>query len=137
MIAFEVHLNGKKLCTAGLEEFGDLCAQLNWRRGPHVRMETAFEHQFELAELLVAGVNVRYKNKKAPRLKPGFAYAESLEWTRHKFKQGDEIKIRVVEVAAVDKPRKRTAIQSRDDSLRAYKRHIRGVAKYFGWKIQT
>jgi hypothetical protein len=136
MIAFEVFINGNKVCTAGVKEFGDLCAHLNWRRGPHVPSVTAFQQEFELSEFVVAGVRVRYKSKKAPHLKRGFAYSESLEWVRHEFRPGDEVTIRMVEVSSVDKPRKRKSLGSRDDSLRAHKRYIRGAVEALGWKIQ-
>ena len=137
MIAFEVHLNGKKLCLAGLEEFGDLCAHLDRRHGPHVSSVTAFGNKFDLTELVIAGVGVRYKSKKAPHLKRGFAYSESLDWVRRKIGPGDEVTIRVVKVDSCDSPRKREAVSVRDESLRAYKRYIRGAAKALGWKIQT
>jgi hypothetical protein len=136
MIAFEVYLNGKKLCRAGFKEFGDLCALLNWRRGPHVKMVTGFQHEFELSELVVAGTNVRYKSKKAPHLKRSFAYAEGLEWVRRKAKVGDELSIRIIETHSVDKPRERTPEYQRNESLRALKRYVRGVAKEYGWKVQ-
>src|SRR5438270_11850412 len=101
MIAFEVHLNGKKICTAGAEEFGDLRAHLDWRHGPHVLPATGFQHDFELLELLVAGISVRYtKKKKARHLKPGFAYTSSLEWVRRKIRPGDEIIIKVIDAAS-------------------------------------
>jgi hypothetical protein len=107
MIAFEVKVNGKKVCTAGIRQFGDLCAHLNWRRGPHVAPATGFQHDDELLEFTVAGAHVRYKPKKAPNLKRGFKYTGSLEWMTRKLRPGDEITIRVVEVSRADSPRKR------------------------------
>lgn len=106
MIAFEVHLNGKKLCTAGIAPFGDVCVHLDRRRGPHVAKETAFQRDFELSELVVAGVRVRYKPRKAPNLKRGYAYSEALEWARREFRPGDEIKIKVVETISANKPKR-------------------------------
>jgi hypothetical protein len=136
MIAFEVHLNGKKVCTAGAGEFGDLTAGLDWRRGPHVSPATGFEHDFELLELVVGGVSVRYKEKKAPHLKPGFAYTHSLEWLRRKVQPGDEVTIKVVDVPSADKPRKRIKVPTPNDTLQSHKRYVRGAAKALGWKIQ-
>ena len=107
MIAFEVKVNGKKVCTAGIRQFGDLCAHLNWRRGPQVAPATGFQHHDELLEFTVAGAHVRYKPRKAPNLKRGFKYTESLEWMTRKLRAGDEITIRVVEVSRADSPRKR------------------------------
>jgi hypothetical protein len=107
MIAFEVRVNGKKVCTAGIRQFGNLCAHLNWQRGPQVAWATGFAHHDELLELTVAGVHVRYKPRKAPGLKRGFKYTESVEWVTRNLRQGDEIAIRVVEASHADSPRKR------------------------------
>jgi hypothetical protein len=85
----------------------------------------------------VAAVKVRYKSRKAPGLKPGFKYMDHLEWVRRKFKPGDEVVIRAVESSSADKPVKRRPAGKTNDTMRAYKRQIRGVCKYFGWKIQT
>jgi hypothetical protein len=93
MIAFEVKVNGKKVRTAGIRQFGDLCAHLNWRRGLQVAPATGFEHHDELLEFAVAGVHVRYKPRKAPGLKRGFKYTESLEWVTRKLRAGDEVTI--------------------------------------------
>jgi hypothetical protein len=137
MIAFDVYLNGKKLCRAGFKEFGDLCAHINWRCGPHVKLATGFQHRFQLAELLVAGTNVRYKSMKAPHLKRGFEYGEGPEWVKRKLKVGDELSIRIVETDSVDKPRERTVeYQTKILNLRAHKSYVRGVAKEYGWKVQ-
>ncbi len=73
--------------------------------------ETAFQYAFELSELVVAGVSVRYKRRKAPHLKCGYAYSEALEWVRCEFQPGDEIKIRIVETASASKPRRRESLQ--------------------------
>lgn len=111
MIAFEITLNGKRLCTSGIRQLGNLGAHLDWSRGPQVGPATGFEHEDELLQLTVAGVNVRYKPRKSPQLKRGFRYAESLEWTACKLRSGDEVTIRVVNVARVDRPRKRKVLR--------------------------
>jgi hypothetical protein len=107
MIAFEVIVNGKKVCTAGIRKLGNLCAYLDWSVGPQVAPSTGFTHEQELLQLTVAGVNVRYKPRKAPALKPGFRYTESVEWVKRKIRPGDEVTIRVVDVARISPPRKR------------------------------
>ena len=53
MIAFEVKVNGKKVCTAGIRQFGDLCAHLNLRRGPQVAPATGFQDHDELLHVRV------------------------------------------------------------------------------------
>src|SRR5687767_2763790 len=107
MIAFEVTVNGKKVCTAGIRQFGNLCAHLNSSRGPQVAPSTGFRHQDELIEFTVAGVRVRYKRQKASNLKRGFEYTENLEWVTRQLRVGDKVTIRVVEVLRADTPRKR------------------------------
>src|SRR4030095_4574916 len=96
MIAFEVKVNGKKVCTAGIRQFGNLCAHLDWCRGPQVAYSTGFQHHDELLEFTVAGVQVRYKRKKAPNLKRGFRYTERLEWATRRLRPDDEVTIRVL-----------------------------------------
>jgi len=107
MIAFEVIVNGKKVCTAGIQKLGNLCAHVDWCVGQQVAPSTGFTHESNLLQLTVAGVNVRYKPKKAPHLKPGFRYTESVDWVERKIRPGDEVIIRVVEAARVSRPRKR------------------------------
>ncbi len=107
MIAFEVKVNGEKVCTAGIQRFGDLCAHLNWRRGPQVAPATGFLHQDELLEFSVLGVRVQYKPKKAPNLKRGYKYTESLEWVTRRLRPGDRISIQIVKARRADAPLKR------------------------------
>ena len=107
MIAFEIRVNGKKICTAGIRQLGDLCAHLDWRCGPHVAPATGFEHHDDLLQLRVAGCSVRYTPKKAPSLKRGYKYTESMEWVTRKIRVGDEVSIRVIEATRIDRPRKK------------------------------
>lgn len=106
MIAFEVTLNGKKICTAGMRQFGNLCAYLDWACGPHVAPSTGFQREHEMLKLTVAGVRVRRQALKRPTLKQGFKYTDSLEWTARKIRPGDEVTIKVLEVGRADRPRK-------------------------------
>ena len=110
MIAFEVKVNGKKICTAGIRQFGDLVAFLDWRCGPQVGPATGFQHDHELLQLTVSGVHVQYKPRKAPSLKRGYKYTESVEWVTRKIKPGDVVTLRVIEVTRVDRPRKRRPV---------------------------
>jgi flagellar basal body L-ring protein FlgH len=63
---------------------------------------------------------------------------ESLEWLQRDLQPGDEVTIRIIEAAKVDKPQKRrrqrataTQIQLRKQAL------IKRLAKELGWKVQT
>jgi hypothetical protein len=63
---------------------------------------------------------------------------EFLEWLQRDLQPGDEVTIRIIEAAKVDKPKKRrrqratpTQIQRRKQAL------IKRLAKELGWKVQT
>jgi hypothetical protein len=82
MLAFNVSLNGKKLCLAGLGKRGVLSAIVNWVAG---------EHGADL--FLDVG---------------GLAKEEHVGWVRQKPLQvGDEILVRIVDVGSPDKPRRK------------------------------
>jgi hypothetical protein len=117
MIAFEVHLNGKKLCTAGVGQLGVLSACMSWRAQPYKKGGPP------VAEYLRLDVG-------------GLANSgEHLRWLDRKLKRGDLVSIKVVEVDSVDKPRERQRPNAAAD-LRRQKQYVRQMAKRFGWKIQ-
>lgn len=113
MKAFQVHFNGKKLCTAGLRERDVvLAATIDYvSRGGN-----------QLA-LTVSGLI-------SPK-------AEHVHWvTDKKLRNGDEIRVKVIETDSADNPRERyTRAQMRAPSLRERKRYIREMARQFGWTI--
>ena len=119
MIAFEIHLNGKKLCTAGVGDLGILTTNLAWRGcqahkkgGPSV------------SEYLRLDVG-------------GLAHSgEHLRWLDREIRRGDVVSIKVVEVGSADKARERERLNPAAD-LRRQKRFVRRMAKHLGWKIQT
>jgi hypothetical protein len=118
MIAFEVHLNGKKICTAGVGNVGVVTTSLAWR-GPQPYQKGGPS----IAEYLRLDVG-------------GLANSgEHLRWLDRKLKQGDVVSIKVVEVDSADKPRERQRPNPEAD-LRRQKQHVRRMAKEFGWKIQ-
>ena len=119
MLAFEIHVNGKRVCTAGIGEPGVLSAILNWigsepRKGAQKADESA--------SIRVGGLVSSTE--------------EHVTWVRRDLRRGDEVVIRVVETEHADRPRQRdrdTAgkIRSRQ------KRQVRRLAKSFGWKIEA
>ena len=119
MIAFEVYLNGKKISTTGVGSLGVLSACLSWR-GPQVHKKG----KRPIAEYL--------------RLDAGGLAdsGEHFRWVDRKIKRGDEVSIKVVEVASADKPRERQRPNPAGD-LRRQKEYVRRMAKQFGWKLQT
>ncbi len=119
MLAFEIHVNGKRICTAGIGEPGVLSAILNWVGSEPRKGERKAD---EFASIRVGGLISSTE--------------EHVTWARRALRRGDKVVIRVVETERSDRPRQRdrdTAgkIRSRQ------KRQVRRLAKSFGWKIET
>ena len=119
MIAFEVYLNGKKISTTGVGSLGVLTACLSWR-GPQ---------PFQKGGRPVAETLRLYAGGLADS-------REHLRWVDRKIKPGDDVAIKVVEVASADKPRERKRPNPTED-LRRKKDYVRQMAKQLGWKLQT
>ncbi len=111
MRAFNVSLNGKKLCLAGVGERGVLSAIVNWvagDRGADMFMEVG-----------------------------GLANEEHVGWVNQKRLQvGDEIRVKIVNAGSADEPVRKRRIHPAE-TLKAKKRYVRMMAKELGWKIQT
>jgi hypothetical protein len=111
MRAFNVSLNKKKLCVAGVGERGVLAAIIGWvarDRGEDLYLNVG-----------------------------GLANEEHRDWIKHKRLQvGDEIRVTIVETGSSDKPTSRQRIDPAKD-LKAKKNYVRNMAKELGWKIQT
>ncbi len=90
MTAFEVHLNGEKLCTAGLGDTGVVSAILSWRGNQPYKDGTAPESAS--IEFSVSGL-----------ISPA---GEHVRWAEPKVQVGDEIRIRVVDIGRADVPKK-------------------------------
>lgn len=91
MTAFEVHLNGQKLCTAGLGDVGVLSVILSWRGTQPYKDGTA--PGAAAIEFTVTGLT-------SPA-------GENVHWAEPAVKAGDEIRIRVVDTDRVDAPQKK------------------------------
>ena len=122
MIGFEISVNGKRLCTAGVGDHGVLTAILSWvrRKGEHTRDKRPHSSEEELT-LEVGGLIT-------PR-------QEHVRWQRHPVRVGDEIHLKIVQVSTVDKPRFKVRSDATRD-LRAQKDYVRQMAKRFGWEIR-
>ena len=113
MRAFQVSLNGKRICVAGVGDDGVLAAIVNWvtRKG---------EGDLFLS---VGGL-----------LSP---VDEHVEWVRkHDLSVGDEIKVKIVETSSAESPIKRYRADLAED-LKHQKSYVRAMAKKLGWKIQA
>jgi len=110
MRAYEVSLNGRRLCTAGIGKNGYVSAYVTY---VSERNETGID---------VVGLVSRKK-----------IY---VRWTRRPLHTGDEIKIKIVNKKTADKFKKIIGhVDSPDRVLELRKRMVRKMAKEFGWKI--
>ena len=112
MLAFNVHLNNERLCTAGVGEDGVLTAILSWVK----RKDEDEQCDFEVAGLV-----------SAPQ--------EHLSWIQRHLKTGDRIRIDIVETEMGDSPGVRNRRDPVDD-LERQKQHVRTMAERFAWTIQ-
>jgi hypothetical protein len=118
MLTFEVHLNGKKVCTAGIGEPGVLTSIVTWVLGDgHGRPKGKEE-----LDIRVGGLVSRTE--------------EHLDWLRRRLQRGDEISIRVVDAGAADRAR-RSRRESPAERRTREKAYVRRMARQFGWKVKT
>jgi hypothetical protein len=120
MIAFEVYLNGKKICTAGVGDLGVLTACLAYRGAQPY--EEGGPPVSEYIRLDVGGY--------VPDSR------EHLRWRERKLKPGDSVTLKVVKAGSVDKPRERKRTNAAAN-LRRRKQYVRRMAKELRWKLQT
>jgi hypothetical protein len=112
--AFEVYLNGKKLCVAGIGHDGVLSAIVNW---------VAKEERRDLF-LEVGGLVSPTR--------------ERVAWIgQNPLHVGDEIQVRIVERRTVDKPAKRYQSDSPRERRVLEKAYVRAMAKKFGWPVKA
>ena len=123
MPVFHVHLNGKKVSTAGVGDLGVLGAHVSWvrRKGEPTRAKKPDSVEEEL-RLHVGGLISSTE--------------EHVRWLDCDLKIGDEVRIALAEDSKVDRPRSRER-RDRAKDLRSQKRYVREMAERFGWKIQT
>jgi hypothetical protein len=89
MIAFNVYLNGNKLCTAGVGDDGVVSTDVSWMRrtGDRRKPNTPEEH----LTIDVGGID-------------GTA-GEYVRWQESRILQvGDEIRIKIIDTDTVDRP---------------------------------
>ena len=116
MKAFQVHLNGKKLCVAGFSEHDVvLTAIVDYVSG---------DGRDELA-LSVGGLIT-------PK-------GEYVRWVgRRRLRSGDEVNVKIIDAQSADSPRERhTRANMPTPNLRQQKQYVRQMAKKFGWTVST
>jgi len=120
MLAFEIYINGEKKCTAGIAGPAVLTAVVTWV------LRSPAERRLRRKELnLGVGGLVSHSD-------------EFRDWLQRDLRVGDEVTVRIIETATVDKPRKRRRIRATPAQIRQRKQaHLKRLAKELGWKIQT
>lgn len=114
MKAFQVHLNGRKLCTAGFMERDVVLTAIVDYIGGRGRGELA---------LSVGGL-ISQKG-------------EHVTWVKRKqLRSGDEIQLKIVETKSADSPQERYTHMP-TPTLRQRKQYVRQMAKKFGWTVTT
>jgi hypothetical protein len=63
---------------------------------------------------------------------------EDIQWLQRELQRGDEVTIRIIDAAKVDKPKTRRRLRATPAQVRNRKQAFaRRLAKELGWKIQT
>jgi hypothetical protein len=111
MRAFEVFLNGKRLCVAGIGADGVLTTTVTYCpvRGK------------DDTRLYVGGLVLPQE--------------EHVFWKQSVLADGDELRIKIVNARTVDEPRKRTP-RDPAEQAKTEKWQLQVLAKKSGWKIQ-
>lgn len=110
MRAFEIHLNDKRLCVAGME-YGSLLFSVS-----------CFENKQGRSGIGLSTTGRALNN-------------EVVRWQQIGLEMGAEVRVKVVEARTVDKPE---VLQKAPRDTRKYeKAYVRRMAKEFGWTIQT
>jgi len=62
---------------------------------------------------------------------------EFRDWLQRDLRLGDEVTVRIIETATVDKPKKRRRVLATPAQIHRNKQaHLKRLAKELGWKIQ-
>lgn len=119
MRAFEIYVNGRKLCTAGVGDRGVLTAVVSSVRRLSARHGARVRSSEDLA-LEVGGL--------VPTT------AEHVRWKTPRLRTGDEVRVRIVEIEMADEPSLRQQIHPVVRGKREEK-YLEAAAKKRGWKI--
>ena len=111
MRAFKVHVNGERLCLAGVGHDGVLTAIVDYVGRDRERLH-----------LHVGGLLIPEN--------------QHVRWQDVHLNVGDEIRIRIIESDKVDIPTKRFP-QDPKKEIRSQKKYVRTMAKKLGWTIRA
>jgi hypothetical protein len=111
MRAFQILLNGKKICVAGIPVDGVLTTTLTY---------------------------VPFRKRRETRLYVGGLETEKDEhlfWKEAILHTGDELRVKIIETKSVDSPAQRYP-RDRAAEVEREKQNLRKLAKKFGWKVK-
>jgi hypothetical protein len=95
MICYEVFINGKKKCVAGVGGAGVLAAHLTWvKREQHEADDSMKGTDGQVEDLFVSVGGLTYHGKDSVYL----------DWVREDLKVGDEVRFRIIEKEMCDPP---------------------------------
>lgn len=109
MICYEVRLNGRRLCTAGMPGYGVLGVDLSWvKRDPAWRRKGAPKLAYDVEEhhLSVGGL---FRN-------------ERLRWVERRIRAGDTLHVRILRRSRADPPNARHTKPDPPPDTIAYKK---------------
>jgi hypothetical protein len=112
MRAFEVYLNSKRLCVAGIDGNGVLTTIID-----HVSGHGRDEEHVHIGGLISST-------------------DEHLRWATKRLKTGDEVLVKIVESPSVDRPKKRHKLDPKEE-LKRERQYVRDMARKHGWKLTT
>jgi len=112
MKAFEVFLNGDRLCLAGIAGRCVLTVIIDHVKGK--------DDPVDDLHLDVGGL-ISNTN-------------EHVIWSRTQISTGDEVRVRIIESESADEPTKRTPSDSEED-LEQRKTYVRAAVKKLGWTL--
>jgi len=110
MRAFEVFLNGERLCLAGIAGNGVLSMVLN-----HVERNADRDEFLEVGGLVGST-------------------GEHVDWTNRRLSTGDEVVVRIIESDSVEEPKKRRP-RNPEEEFEQQKQYVREMAKQLGWTL--
>ncbi len=111
MRAYEVFLNDKRLCLAGIA--GDCMLNVIIT---HLRRNSDRDE----VHLQVGG-------------RKGLVNGEHVDWTTTQLSKDDEVRVRIIESDSADKPKSRK--RNPEEELELQKQHVRRMAKQLGWTL--
>jgi len=111
MRAFEIYVNGERLCCAGVSDASVLTAIIDY-----------VGREKERLHLHVGGLLIPQD--------------EHVRWQDRDLTVGDDVRVKIIEIDTVDAPTKRFPRDPKKD-VRAQKQYVRTMAKKIGWKILT